>query len=31
MLLGLPTTVRFFAGQGGRGGGFQNGSGPTTS
>lgn len=28
MLLGLPTTVRFFAGQGG---GFQNGSGPKTN
>lgn len=30
MLLGLPTTVRFFAGQGG-GGGFQNGGGPKTN
>lgn len=28
MLLGLPTTIRFFAGQGG---GFQNGSGPKTN
>lgn len=30
MLLGLPTTVRFFAGQAG-GGGFQNGGGPKTN